>query len=339
MTNQKIFLKRLPLLLLLTFGLVAGCQIEEENDEPAPAEFTVSNLSIEPDQVEIGEEVTLIVDVTNSGGTAGTETLEFEVNGIVASEDVKLEPGQTETLSAIVTPHEAGMYEVRVDDLTASFEALGPDIFQIEAEAGPGGKIEPDGKVEVAEGENQAFSIHPDEGFEIADVVVDGQSVGAVSEYAFEAVAGDRSIRAEFEKEPVDVDLDCKNPYHPGLILLVATVDEVNYGASLPMAMVVTTSAYEQTHQFATSQRYDFSIYDEEGQEIWRWSDDQEFLMVVGQEVFTTEGILYFERFDTGELPAEKATYILKATLATEGKDGNKEGPAHLCTSFKVIPG
>ncbi len=35
---------------------------------------------------------------------------------------------------------------------------------------------------------------------------------------------------------------------------------------------------------FNTSQRYDFIIEDEEGNEIWRWSQDMMFAMVLGEE-------------------------------------------------------
>jgi hypothetical protein len=36
--------------------------------------------------------------------------------------------------------------------------------------------------------------------------------------------------------------------------------------------------------EFATSQRYDFAISDEEGAEVWRWSDDMMFAQALGAE-------------------------------------------------------
>ena len=39
---------------------------------------------------------------------------------------------------------------------------------------------------------------------------------------------------------------------------------------------------------FNTSQRYDFIIEDEKGNEIWRWSEDKMFTMVLGEETLGT---------------------------------------------------
>ena len=51
--------------------------------------------------------------------------------------------------------------------------------YNIEADAGRGGDISPDGRVRVRRGENQTFRITADDGYEIYDVEVDGESVGA----------------------------------------------------------------------------------------------------------------------------------------------------------------
>ncbi len=142
------------------------------------------------------------------------------------------------------------------------------------------------------------------------------------------------------ERRADDPELSCANPYHPGLMLLIAAPEEIPWGASLPLALIVTTGADKQVHRFRTSQRFDFAIYDDEGEEVWRWSDEQAFLMVMGEETYTTEGVLYFARMDTSELPAP-GTYTLQGTLTTEGRADQEDdpGPAHVCTTFELIPG
>ena len=72
--------------------------------------------------------------------------------------------------------------------------------YDIEADAGRGGDISPDGRVRVRRGENQTFRITADDGWEIADVEVDGESVGAVSRYTFENVRTDHTISATFRQ-------------------------------------------------------------------------------------------------------------------------------------------
>lgn len=57
----------------------------------------------------------------------------------------------------------------------------------------------------VSRGSDKTFRITPDAGYEIADVLVDGESVGAVSCYTFETVRKNHTIEAEFravEKAP-----------------------------------------------------------------------------------------------------------------------------------------
>ena len=68
----------------------------------------------------------------------------------------------------------------------------------ITATAGQGGSITPDGTVFVKNGLDQTFTITADEGYAIADVTVDGESVGKVSTYTFKAVTEDHTIAATF---------------------------------------------------------------------------------------------------------------------------------------------
>ena len=72
--------------------------------------------------------------------------------------------------------------------------------YNIEADAGRGGDISPDGRVRVRRGENQTFRITAADGWEIADVEVDGESVGAVERYTFENVRTDHTISVTFRQ-------------------------------------------------------------------------------------------------------------------------------------------
>ena len=82
--------------------------------------------------------------------------------------------------------------------------------YTIEATAGHGGKISPAGAVTVDEGENQTFTISANSGYSIADVVVDGVSVGAVDSYTFEDVKANHTINVTFERDYTPP------PYDPG---------------------------------------------------------------------------------------------------------------------------
>ncbi|MGI5935211.1 MAG: PASTA domain-containing protein [Oscillospiraceae bacterium] len=70
--------------------------------------------------------------------------------------------------------------------------------YIISVTAGKGGSISPKGRVSVKEGGSVTFTIIPDEGYEIREIKVDGQSVEAVDSYTFSDVRSDHSIYAIF---------------------------------------------------------------------------------------------------------------------------------------------
>ncbi len=82
--------------------------------------------------------------------------------------------------------------------IVAEMSSYGNMLHHITASAGEGGSITPSGTVSVAGGEDQAFAITPDDGYHVADVLVDGASVGAVESYTFTDVTADHTIAASF---------------------------------------------------------------------------------------------------------------------------------------------
>lgn len=68
----------------------------------------------------------------------------------------------------------------------------------ITATAGPNGSIAPDGALAIDEGDDETYTITPDEGYDIADVLVDGGSLGPISTYTFPGVITDHTIEASF---------------------------------------------------------------------------------------------------------------------------------------------
>jgi len=80
-------------------------------------------------------------------------------------------------------------------DTTGSEE---DDTYTITASAGSHGSISPSGSITVNQGSNKIFTITPDTGYSIDDVLVDGSSVGAVSSYTFTNVNQNHTIYAGF---------------------------------------------------------------------------------------------------------------------------------------------
>lgn len=84
------------------------------------------------------------------------------------------------------------------------------------------------------------------------------------------------------------------------------TNDKMKYSVGEPIKMTLKIFNYTQeeiSFQFTTSQRYDFIIEDKEGEEIWRWSKDKMFAMVLGEETLGLDSpeIIYTAEYK-GEL-------------------------------------
>ena len=79
--------------------------------------------------------------------------------------------------------------------LTATYAV---NYYSIYTSAGPGGTISPSGTPEVKHGKNITFAMTPDAGYAVADVKIDGTSVGAVTGYTFGNVSSDHWIEAKF---------------------------------------------------------------------------------------------------------------------------------------------
>lgn len=73
--------------------------------------------------------------------------------------------------------------------------------YKITATAGIGGTISPGGTTTVSAAGQLTYTIKANEGYYIADVKVDGKSVGAVSSFAFEKITTSHTIEASFAKK------------------------------------------------------------------------------------------------------------------------------------------
>ena len=80
-------------------------------------------------------------------------------------------------------------------------EEIPENTFIITASAGSGGSISPSGSVQVTAGGSQTFYITSDRGYHIADILVNGTSVGAVSSYTFPDVQKNQTITAIFARD------------------------------------------------------------------------------------------------------------------------------------------
>lgn len=119
--------------------------------------------------------------------------------------------------------------------------------FTIFANAGSGGSISPSGEVNVNHYGSMTFTITPDSGYEIADVLVDGVSVGAVSTYEFENVTSNHTISATFKSKGGSV----------GVTGYTITASAGDGGTISPSGVIQVSSGSDRTFTITADKGYE----------------------------------------------------------------------------------
>ncbi len=114
--------------------------------------------------------------------------------------------------------------------------------WTITATSGSNGSITPSGAVVVPNGTDTTFFATPNVGYVVADVLVDGGSVGAVSSYMFTNVTSDHTISASFTVATHSISIAVNGV---GTVTRVPDLPLYNYGASVQL-----TATPGPGHQF-----------------------------------------------------------------------------------------
>jgi len=102
-----------------TFAIIAAVA---PPPPPVPAAFSVSNLTVQPPELEPGEAVTITVSVATTGGSEGSYSMVLRINGAAeATKEVTIHAGFSEEVTFTISRDIAGTYSVDVDGLTGSF--------------------------------------------------------------------------------------------------------------------------------------------------------------------------------------------------------------------------
>ena len=97
----------------------------------------------------------------------------------------------------------------------------GYSYYTIKAAAGSGGSISPSGSVSVREGADQTFTITPDKGYAVANVKIDGKSIGAVKSYTFENVRRNHTIEVSFARANEFIDVPAGSYFYEAVMWAV----------------------------------------------------------------------------------------------------------------------
>ena len=153
------------------------------------AENEKNGIKITEADGKIAEKI-VVVDPTKNNGNVVFGTVEFDIEVTTPGDGMI-------SITAPNTNKGPG-----IDYFIISPLKVPVDSFEITATAGEGGTITAEGlaegKVAVPEDESATFTITPNAGYEIADVKVDGASVGKKTTYTFDHVDRTHTIEATF---------------------------------------------------------------------------------------------------------------------------------------------
>ncbi len=91
-----------------------------------PANLSVANLSITPDEVEAGQAVTITVTASNTGEEEGSFSIVLEIDGDTEeTKTVTIAADDSTQVSFTVTRPEGGTYTVDIFNLSGSFTVTG----------------------------------------------------------------------------------------------------------------------------------------------------------------------------------------------------------------------
>jgi hypothetical protein len=108
--------------LLSHFSLYA---VLAKVEEPVPAKFEVSNLTISPSQIQLNQEITISVKVTNTGGKSADYTLELKIDNVIKStKQVTIPAGNSQLVNFTASGDTAGKHQVEIAGLSGEFEVM-----------------------------------------------------------------------------------------------------------------------------------------------------------------------------------------------------------------------
>lgn len=126
-------------------------------------------------------------------------------------------------------------------NVTANFSI---NTYTITATAGPNGSISPNGVLTNNHGTNRTFTITADAHYHIADVLVNGVSVGTPNSYTFTNITTNHTISVTFAQNEYTLTLNAAN----GTITKNPNAATYNYGNIVTLTAIPQNMYYEFSH-------------------------------------------------------------------------------------------
>lgn len=171
-------------------GDISGAMTVSPLTYTGEAQSPKYTLSIDGTSLVEGTDYEVVADSTTSATDVGSYTI--TLNGIG-----RYKGTFTVSWSIVGAPVEDEPTEDKKEDFVPF---ITPPRYTIRATANEDGSISSSGVNRFLYGMRKTFTITPNDGYVISDVLVDGKSIGAVESYTFKSIVGDHTIEAFFEE-------------------------------------------------------------------------------------------------------------------------------------------
>ncbi|MDD3032086.1 MAG: right-handed parallel beta-helix repeat-containing protein [Atribacterota bacterium] len=191
--KKNYYLAVIPVLLFVLLLFFTACEGFFPNQEPISHTITASHGEhgiIEP----AGE---IVVTEGESQSFKITADTNYKISDVTV-DDKSIGAVSEYTFTDVSQDHTISASFLKKSQPAPS---AGTKTYNITSSAGDGGTISPLGETTVNQGEDQTFTITPDEGYIISDVLVDDVSAGILEEYTFTNIKQDHTISASFTKK------------------------------------------------------------------------------------------------------------------------------------------
>jgi len=143
-----------------------------------------------------GSNGTISPSGTNTVTAGSSKTFTMTPNSGYTVEDVKVD-GQSQ--GALTTYTFTNITLDHIISVSFKTSSSGTQYMLVGSGSGSGGTISPSGTFMVNAGESKTFTLTPSDGYTVADLIVDGKSVGVQTSYTFSNVSTDHFIQAKFK--------------------------------------------------------------------------------------------------------------------------------------------
>ncbi|MDR2146696.1 MAG: InlB B-repeat-containing protein [Tannerella sp.] len=197
-------------------------------------------------------------------------------------------------------------------DLTLYAKWTAIPVYTITASAGSGGSISPAGNVSVTQGSNQTFDFHPNTGYEIDKITVDGANIPVAGSYSFTDVTANHTIRVVFKAKQYTLTFDAQGG------TVSPTTHTVTYNSPVGTLPTPTRANYTSNGWFTAAngggtQYTSATIHDKAGNVTLyaKWTPTVSNEAVAENAIWGTSGVLHVK----ATVPGAVSVYSITGRL------------------------